>query len=762
MVSPWILPSGDRSGEGLPSCALLRARDTGQPSQELSHSISETGLSGDDAAVFSFEGFPNPSPCAESSLSRRRILVLARAAAQSVEISSRGNVFSLHSHSGLSAPDARSPTSSSGVSVSGVAGRACLLGRLLPKGSSVVVRSLSSGSLGRLSSSPTGALSLYRCVRCRVGRVSRLRPPIRLVVSRCFSIFDQPPRTSGSIPCHPGFSPSPPGQVGVSLHRQYVRSVIPLQGRGHSFIDPQRRGSGNTSPLRVQRSASAPPVCPRSPQRLGRLSQTGWPDPRLRVDSPHGCLPGAFPLLAGDGGFVRHLPQPSPPGVLFAHGRSPSGGGRCIDPILGSSSGLCLPSFRPYPEGAFQSSRLPQSGADPCGSLLAAPALVSGPPRSSSGGPSPSASTSGSSPSAPLPSVPPEHPCAGADSFSHCQRSARHFGFSARVARQLAFSRRPSTHLNHQSKWSTYRSWCHSRGHSVSRPSILKIADFLLYLRRSLRLFYSSIASYRSMLSAAFRFVLPELSSHPVLHDLLRSFRIKRPLPTSRFPSWDLLRVLSPLCGSPFEPLESCSRRDLTRKTLFLLSLATARRVGEFQAVSSAVSSSGGDLFLSYLPEFRAKSESASNPLPRSFRVRSLRDFVGSLPNELFLCPVRALPIYLRRTSSLSPHPRSLFVSPRAPSRSLSKNALSFFLCSVIRLSFPSSLSPPPSSSRAHSIRAVSTSAAFSRSVPLASILAAATWSSSTVFTSFNLRDIQFSSSSGFSLGPVVAADAVI
>ena len=205
-----------------------------------------------------------------------------------------------------------------------------------------------------------------------------------------------------------------------------------------------------------------------------------------------------------------------------------------------------------------------------------------------------------------------------------------------RVARQLAFSGRPSTRMNYQYKWSTFRAWCHSRGHSVSRPSIPKVADFLLYLRRSLNLSYSSIASYRSMLSAAFRFVLPELSSHPVLHDL-RSFRIERPLPSSRFPSWDLLRVLSLLRESPFEPLESCSLRDLTRKTLFFLSLATARRVDELQAVSSAVSSSGGDLFLSYLPEFRAKSESSSNPLPRSFHVKSLRDFVGSLPWELSL-----------------------------------------------------------------------------------------------------------------------------
>ena len=253
---------------------------------------------------------------------------------------------------------------------------------------------------------------------------------------------------------------------------------------------------------------------------------------------------------------------------------------------------------------------------------------------------------SGPAPSAPLPPVSREPPRAGADWISRCQRSARHFGFSAGVARQLAFSGRPSTRLNYQSKWSTYRAWCHSHGHSVSCPTVPKIADFLLYLRRSLHLSYSTIASYRSMLSAAFRFLLPELSSHPVLHDLLRSFRVERPQSSSRFPPWDL-RVLSLLRGSPFEPLESCSLRDLTRKTLFLLSLATARRVGELLAVSAAVSSSSrGDLFLLYLPEFRAKSESAAKPLPRSFRVCLLRDFVGSLPGELYLCPVRALQVY--------------------------------------------------------------------------------------------------------------------
>ena len=196
------------------------------------------------------------------------------------------------------------------------------------------------------------------------------------------------------------------------------------------------------------------------------------------------------------------------------------------------------------------------------------------------------------------------------------------------------------------------------------------------------------------------------------------------------------------------------------------MSLATARRVGELQAVSRDVSFSGSDAFLSYLPEFRAKTESAVNPLPRSFCVHSLDGFVGDLPDELLLCPVRALRVYLSRTSSIEPRPRTLFVSPRSTSRSLSKNALSFFLRDVISRAYSSPSSSTststPSSSQAHSVRGVATSWAFARNASLSSVLAAASWSSSTVFTSFYLSNVQFSSSQGFSLGPVVAAGYVV
>ena len=52
-------------------------------------------------------------------------------------------------------------------------------------------------------------------------------------------------------------------------------------------------------------------------------------------------------------------------------------------------------------------------------------------------------------------------------------------------------------------------------------------------------------------------------------------------------------------------------------------------------------------------------------------------------------------------------------------------------------------------------------SVAFAHNAPLSSILAAATWSS-TAFASFYLKDVQFSSPLGFSMGPVVAAGTVV
>ena len=124
------------------------------------------------------------------------------------------------------------------------------------------------------------------------------------------------------------------------------------------------------------------------------------------------------------------------------------------------------------------------------------------------------------------------------------KRFTRAGGFSKRVAQQVSLARRPKSRAGYQSKWLVYRQWCRSEGHSISRPSLAKIADFLFWLRQSRRLSVSAVMGYRSMLSAVFKSILPEISSSPVLHDLLRLFHVEAPVREVRPPSWDLSTVL--------------------------------------------------------------------------------------------------------------------------------------------------------------------------------------------------------------------------
>ena len=172
------------------------------------------------------------------------------------------------------------------------------------------------------------------------------------------------------------------------------------------------------------------------------------------------------------------------------------------------------------------------------------------------------------------------------------------------------------------------------------------------------------------------------------------------------------------MSGPPFEPLAGASFRNKTRKALFLLAMATAKRVGELQALSFSVSHRGDDLVLHYDLFFLAKTESVSNPLPRSVIVQSLEDFVGDLPERVF-CPVRAVRYLRRAARSPGFTPNRLFVSPSDPKRSMSKNAMPFFLRQLITESGAVSSSVPP---RAHDIRGIATSLNYYSNLSLSAI----------------------------------------
>ena len=92
------------------------------------------------------------------------------------------------------------------------------------------------------------------------------------------------------------------------------------------------------------------------------------------------------------------------------------------------------------------------------------------------------------------------------------------------------------------------------------------------------------------MLSVVFRSALSLISSVPVLRDLLWPFKVEVPPQPLRPPDWNLSLVLCYLTSLVFEPLHLSSLRNLTKKDLFLVALATAKLVGELQVISRTVS----------------------------------------------------------------------------------------------------------------------------------------------------------------------------
>ena len=135
-------------GEGLFVITVQRTRCLSQPRQEFPHAYTNHRLPGDVPSVNSFEGFPDAGQDLEGALSGLRVCLLTCSAAASPAVPLGGHVLSDSSHSGCSSAHAFPPVAPHGCGSTAFGPGAVHLGRLLPPGSSVVVRHQSSCGRG--------------------------------------------------------------------------------------------------------------------------------------------------------------------------------------------------------------------------------------------------------------------------------------------------------------------------------------------------------------------------------------------------------------------------------------------------------------------------------------------------------------------------------------------------------------------------------------------------------------------------------------
>ena len=203
-----------------------------------------------------------------------------------------------------------------------------------------------------------------------------------------------------------------------------------------------------------------------------------------------------------------------------------------------------------------------------------------------------------------FPLVSRQSPFALSDCVAPLRRFASQAGFSETVAGYLALCRRNSR-LNGQARGERFQKWCRVFHHRSSEPSIPKIAEFLTFLFTTEKAAVSIIKDCRAMPSSVLKFCLQEISSSPILKDLVRSFEISATRPLHHSPPRGLDKVLEYLLGPPL----GLSRRFLSewdQEGAVPRSYGYRHACTELQALSLSVSHRGDDLVLHYDPFFLA------------------------------------------------------------------------------------------------------------------------------------------------------------
>ncbi|XP_063055985.1 uncharacterized protein LOC134449808, partial [Engraulis encrasicolus] len=321
-------------------------------------------------------------------------------------------------------------------------------------------------------------------------------------------------------------------------------------------------------------------------------------------------------------------------------------------------------------------------------------------------------------------------------------------GLPPNVIATIQSARAPSTRSVYDMKWRAFERWCVQKGVIPFQCSITHVLTFLQELFEK-GLAYSTLKVYLSAISAChvgYDGVSP--GAHPLANRFLKGARRLRPAVRSTVPSWDLSLVLNALSQAPFEPLQTASIKVLSYKTALLLALVSAKRVSEITALSihpSCMEFSADNNNVTLRPNvaFIPKVSMLYGSCDLQLTSFNPPPFSSQEQERLhYLCPVRALRLYMDKTSSFR-RTDQLFVcfATNSKGQALSTQRLSHWIVDVIAMAYRASGKDPPAL-RAHSTRGVAASWAAFRGVPVQTVCAAAGWVSPHTFVKHYRLDV--------------------
>ena len=216
--------------------------------------------------------------------------------------------------------------------------------------------------------------------------------------------------------------------------------------------------------------------------------------------------------------------------------------------------------------------------------------------------------------------------------------------FSRSLRNKLIKTNRASTEKHYETHWRLFVNYLKSNNLDLNKGSLYEFFNHLI----DRKLTYGSILQYRSAITKPLRILLPEVNllQDKVIKDLLQYTKSHTIKSNKSFPFWDLNKILEMFNSIQFKTLCERDPKLFFKKVLFLVLLASSKRINEFKAISISKSFiEGEEITLRTHPKFIKKNADALfNPEEISFL---------SFPENKEICPVYNLKMYLDITDRI-------------------------------------------------------------------------------------------------------------
>ncbi len=520
-----------------------------------------------------------------------------------------------------------------------------------------------------------------RRLQHRLGGAVRRQTDLRPLVEDGERLPHQLLGNASSLSSLPVFPAGPNRTPCADSLRQHVRGVL-YKSPGRCLLEAPLysgrapSGMGSAQPALAEGSTPAGQTEPRSRYVISEQC------PLRGVDAPSaGGSEDLEDLWQGRSRPFRLQRQLSLPNLLFE-------GQGCVGPRLAQPPPLCIPPDRPASTGRQAYQGTGSQGAIG-GPLVEEPTLVVRADSATDSSSLARAPETGSPLSGERNNMAPSTRAVGS---LHLAAQWEPTGFPERVLNTISEARAPSTRRLYALKWSVFSTWCLNRGENPSTSELAVVLSFLQELldkgrsHSTLKVFVAAIAAFHAPIAGQ-----SVGRDNSVVRFLKGARRLNPPRPLT-VPTWDLPTVLRALKGPPFEPLQSTDLWSLSLKTALLLALASVKRVGDLQALSTSpacLEFGPNDSKVVLKPRHGYVPKVLSTP----FRAQVIT--LSALPpseedRELsLLCPVRALRIYFERSAPFR-HTEQLFVSfgNRTKGHPVTKQRLSKWIVDAVILFF--------------------------------------------------------------------------